>query len=31
MTLVGANGSTTLSGESFRSVFGLKSTWFTIS
>jgi SpoIID/LytB domain protein len=31
MTLVGATGSTTLSGESFRSVFGLKSTWFTIS
>jgi stage II sporulation protein D len=29
--LVGATGSTSISGESFRSVFGLNSTWFTLT
>ena len=29
--LVGANGSTTIDGESFRDVFGLNSTWFTLT
>lgn len=30
MTLVGSKGSTTLSGDTFRSVYGLRSSWFTL-
>ena len=29
MTLVGRNGSRTMSGDTFRSTFGLRSNWFT--
>ena len=30
MTLVGGKGSVTLSGDAFRSIYGLRSSWFTL-